>query len=123
MGLTSQLIPILFCLLVCTGNFVYSYKCRIALKETINSLNLLTEKKNATKDEIFCRAATVLSRVHTHNRHLTKHLRGLNRSISSMTNVTYCPVNEVRKSTLKDFLERLNTIMKEKYSKCESLTF
>lgn len=29
-----------------------------------------------------------------------------------------CSVHEAKKSTLKDFLERLKTIMKEKYSKC-----
>ncbi|KAM9694983.1 interleukin-4 [Trichechus inunguis] len=134
MGLTFQLIPTLLCLLVCTSNFVHGQKCGITLREIIKTLNFLTEKKhgcteltvadafaaskNTTEKETICRATTVLWQVYTRHKCFSKYLRGLRRSLSSMTNLTYCPVSEDRTSTLKDFLERLKTIMKEKYSKC-----
>ncbi|PNJ80161.1 IL4 isoform 1, partial [Pongo abelii] len=45
MGLTSQLLPPLFFLLACAGNFVHGHKCDIALQEIIKTLNSLTEQK------------------------------------------------------------------------------
>ncbi|XP_007461399.1 PREDICTED: interleukin-4 [Lipotes vexillifer] len=133
MGLTSQLIPMLVCLLACTSNFVHGHKCDITLQEIIKTLNILTARKNlcmelpvedvfattknTTEKETFCRAATVLWHIYRYHKCLNKHLSGLHRNLSSMANMT-CSVNEAKKSTLKDFLERLKTIMKEKYSKC-----
>eukprot|EP00069_Balaena_mysticetus_P004867 bmy_17657T0 len=130
MGLTSQLIPMLVCLLACTSNFVHGHKCDITLQEIIKTLNILTARKvsklsgtispdvlNTTEKETFCRAATVLRHIYRSHKCLNKPLNGLHRNLSSMTNMT-CSVNEAKKSTLKDFLERLKTIMKEKYSKC-----
>ncbi|XP_061044133.1 interleukin-4 [Eubalaena glacialis] len=133
MGLTSQLIPMLVCLLACTSNFVHGHKCDITLQEIIKTLNILTARKNScmelpvadvfaapkntTEKETFCRAATVLRHIYRSHKCLNKPLNGLHRNLSSMTNMT-CSVNEAKKSTLKDFLERLKTIMKEKYSKC-----
>ncbi|XP_003782378.1 interleukin-4 isoform X1 [Otolemur garnettii] len=150
MGLTSQLIPSLLCLLACTGNFVHGHKRGIVLKECIKALNILTENKtpcdeltvadifaaskNTTEKEIFCRAATVLRQVYSHHqkepcrgaterqqlyRHqqVIRFLKGLDRNLCSLANSRYCPVNDAMQSTLKDFLERLKTTMKEKYSK------
>lgn len=45
MGLTSQLIPTLVCLLACTSNFVHGHKCDITLQEIIKTLNILTARK------------------------------------------------------------------------------
>uniref|UniRef100_A0A2I3GPD2 Interleukin-4 n=1 Tax=Nomascus leucogenys TaxID=61853 RepID=A0A2I3GPD2_NOMLE len=45
MGLTSQLLPPLFFLLACAGNFVHGHNCDIALQEIIKTLNSLTEQK------------------------------------------------------------------------------
>ncbi|XP_008055120.1 interleukin-4 isoform X1 [Carlito syrichta] len=147
MGLTSQLLPPLFCLLACASNFVHGGKCDITLNEIIKTLNILTERKtpctelpvadvfavskSTTEKETFCRAATVLRQfyshpekrslcrgAHGHHKPLTKFLKGLDRNLYSMANLSYCPVNEARKSTLEDFLKRLKMIMKEKYSKC-----
>uniref|UniRef100_A0A8C3YAJ1 Interleukin-4 n=1 Tax=Catagonus wagneri TaxID=51154 RepID=A0A8C3YAJ1_9CETA len=133
MGLTSQLIPTLVCLLACTSNFGHGHKCDIALQEIIKTLNILTERKNScmelpvvdvfaapentTEKETFCRASTVLRHIYRHHKCMTNLLSGLDRNLSSMANMT-CSVHEAKKSTLKDFLERLKTIMKEKYSKC-----
>ncbi|XP_057604788.1 interleukin-4 isoform X2 [Hippopotamus amphibius kiboko] len=117
MGLTSQLIPVLVCLLACTSNFIHGHKHDITLQEIIKTLNILTARKNTTKKETFCMAATVLRQVYRQHNCLNKLLSGLDRNLSSMADKT-CSVNESKKSTLKDFLERLKTIMKEKYSKC-----
>ncbi|XP_037365557.1 interleukin-4 [Talpa occidentalis] len=133
MGLTAQLIPTLICLLVCTSNFVLGHKFDLTLKEIIKALNILTERKdacmeltvadvfatskNTTEKEIFCRATIVLRQFYRHHKCLPKLVKGLSRNISSMANMPYCPVNEAKKNTLKDFLERLKTIMQEKYSK------
>ncbi|XP_057604780.1 interleukin-4 isoform X1 [Hippopotamus amphibius kiboko] len=133
MGLTSQLIPVLVCLLACTSNFIHGHKHDITLQEIIKTLNILTARKNScmelsvadvfaapkntTKKETFCMAATVLRQVYRQHNCLNKLLSGLDRNLSSMADKT-CSVNESKKSTLKDFLERLKTIMKEKYSKC-----
>ncbi|XP_036168497.1 interleukin-4 [Myotis myotis] len=139
MGLTSQLIPALICLLACTSNFTHGRKY-ITLQETIKMLNVLTAKKdprcmeltvsdvlaapkNTTEKETLCRAATVLRQVYRHHKCLTRILSGLDRNLSSMANKTSCPVNEAKKRTLKDFLERLKTIMQEKYSKSGSWIF
>ncbi|XP_006873007.1 PREDICTED: interleukin-4 [Chrysochloris asiatica] len=134
MGLASRLIPTLLCLLVCSSTFIHSHKCGIVLKEIIKTLNFLTEKENActqltvpdafaapkntTEKETFCRATVVLWQAYKQHKCLTQYLSGLYRGIRSMTNVTYCPVNENRTNTLSEFLEKLKTIMKEKYSKC-----
>uniref|UniRef100_A0A2K6MWH8 Interleukin-4 n=2 Tax=Rhinopithecus TaxID=542827 RepID=A0A2K6MWH8_RHIBE len=45
MGLTSQLLPPLFFLLACAGNFVHGHNCHNALREIIETLNSLTEQK------------------------------------------------------------------------------
>uniref|UniRef100_A0A8C9GD03 Interleukin-4 n=1 Tax=Piliocolobus tephrosceles TaxID=591936 RepID=A0A8C9GD03_9PRIM len=45
MGLTSQLLPPLFFLLACAGNFVHGHNCHNALREIIKTLNSLTEQK------------------------------------------------------------------------------
>ncbi|TEA28873.1 hypothetical protein DBR06_SOUSAS4010090 [Sousa chinensis] len=133
MGLTSQLIPMLVCLLACTSNFVHGHKCDVTLQEIIKTLNILTARKNlcmelpvedvfattknTTEKETFCRAGTVLWHIYRYHKCFNKPLSGLHRNLSSMANMT-CSVNEAKKSTLKDFLERLKMIMKEKYSKC-----
>lgn len=48
MGLTSQLLPPLFFLLACAGNFAHGHNCHIALREIIETLNSLTEQKVST---------------------------------------------------------------------------
>ncbi|XP_049505124.1 interleukin-4 [Panthera uncia] len=132
MGLTSQLIPALVCLLAFTSTFVHGQNFNNTLKEIIKTLNILTARndscmeltvmdvlaapKNTSDKEIFCRATTVLRQIYTHHNCSTKFLKGLDRNLSSMANRT-CSVNEVKKSTLKDFLERLKAIMQKKYSK------
>ncbi|XP_047634554.1 interleukin-4 isoform X3 [Phacochoerus africanus] len=73
--------------------------------------------ENTTEKETFCRASTVLRHIYRHHTCMKSLLSGLDRNLSSMANMT-CSVHEAKKSTLKDFLERLKTIMKEKYSKC-----
>ncbi|XP_041620255.1 interleukin-4 [Vulpes lagopus] len=129
MGLTSQLIPTLVCLLALTSTFVHGHNFNITIKEIIKMLNILTARndlcmeltvkdvftapKNTSDKEIFCRAATVLRQIYTHNCS-NRYLRGLYRNLSSMANKT-CSMNEVKKSTLKDFLERLKVIMQKKY--------
>ncbi|NP_001272610.1 interleukin-4 precursor [Capra hircus] len=135
MGLTSQLIPALVCLLVCTSHFVHGHKCDITLEEIIKMLNILTSQKNscmelpvadvfaapknATEKETFCRAGIELRRIYRNHMCLNKFLGGLDRNLSSLASKT-CSVNEAKTSTstLRDLLERLKTIMKEKYSKC-----
>ncbi|XP_075399226.1 interleukin-4 [Tenrec ecaudatus] len=135
MGLTLPLIPALLCLLVCTSSLVPVHTCGLPLKEIIRKLNFLTESKNAciqlavsdafaapknsTENETLCRAMTVLWQAYSQHTCFQRPLSGLYRSISNMTNMTHCPVNEKnRTSTLKEFLESLKDIMKEKYSKC-----
>ncbi|PNJ80163.1 interleukin-4 isoform X2 [Pongo pygmaeus] len=137
MGLTSQLLPPLFFLLACAGNFVHGHKCDIALQEIIKTLNSLTEQKNTTEKETFCRAATVLRQFYSHHekdtrclgataqqfhRHkqLIRFLKRLDRNLWGLAGLNSCPVKEANQSTLEDFLERLKTIMREKYSKCSS---
>ncbi|XP_004686763.1 PREDICTED: interleukin-4 [Condylura cristata] len=133
MGLTAQLIPTLVCLLACTSNFVLGNKLDLTLREIIKTLNNLTERKdacmelaiadvfaaskNTTEQETFCRAATELRHFYKHHKCLPKYARGLERNLSGMANMSNCPVKEAKKSTLKDFLERLKMIMKEKYAK------
>ncbi|XP_034870976.1 interleukin-4 [Mirounga angustirostris] len=128
MGLTSQLIPTLVCLLALTSTFVHGHNFSIAIKEIIKTLNILTARndscmeltvtdvfaapKNTTEKEI-CRATTVLQQLSTHNCS-NRLLKGLHRNLRKMANTT-CSVNEVKKSTLKDFLERLKAIMQRKY--------
>nr|AAB87701.1 interleukin-4 precursor [Equus caballus] len=133
MGLTYQLLPALVCLLACTS-FIQGCIYDITLQEIIITLNLTDGKgknscmeltvadafgpKNTDGKEI-CRAAKVLQQYKRHDRSLIKEcLSGLDRNLKGMANGTCCTVNEAKKSTLKDFLERLKTIMKEKYSKC-----
>ncbi|XP_032012356.1 interleukin-4 isoform X2 [Hylobates moloch] len=137
MGLTSQLLPPLFFLLACAGNFVHGHNCDIALQEIIKTLNSLTEQKNTTEKETFCRAATVLRQFYSHHekdtrclgatgrqfhRHkqLIRFLKRLDRNLWGLAGLNSCPVKEANQSTLEDFLERLKTIMREKYSKCSS---
>ncbi|XP_046524242.1 interleukin-4 isoform X2 [Equus quagga] len=139
MGLISQLIPALVCLLACTSNFIQGCKYDITLQEIIKTLNNLTDGKGKnscmeltvadafagpknTDGKEICRAAKVLQQLYKrHDRSLIKEcLSGLDRNLKGMANRTCCTVNEAKKSTLKDFLERLKTIMKEKYSKCQS---
>ncbi|XP_011824653.1 interleukin-4 isoform X2 [Macaca thibetana thibetana] len=137
MGLTSQLLPPLFFLLACAGNFAHGHNCHIALREIIETLNSLTEQKNTTEKETFCRAATVLRQFYSHHekdtrclgataqqfhRHkqLIRFLKRLDRNLWGLAGLNSCPVKEASQSTLEDFLERLKTIMKEKYSKCRS---
>ncbi|XP_027404360.1 interleukin-4 [Bos indicus x Bos taurus] len=119
MGLTSQLIPVLVCLLVCTSHFVHGHKCDITLAEIIKTLNILTTRKNTTEKETFCRVGIELRRIYRSHTCLNKFLGGLDRNLNSLASKT-CSVNEAKTSTstLKDLLERLKTIMKEKYSKC-----
>uniref|UniRef100_A0ABI7ZMP1 Interleukin-4 n=1 Tax=Felis catus TaxID=9685 RepID=A0ABI7ZMP1_FELCA len=133
MDLTSQLIPALVCLLAFTSTFVHGQNFNNTLKEIIKTLNILTARNvskisgtispdvlvmpwNTSDKEIFCRATTVLRQIYTHHNCSTKFLKGLDRNLSSMANRT-CSVNEVKKCTLKDFLERLKAIMQKKYSK------
>nr|ABS28988.1 IL-4 [Giraffa camelopardalis] len=133
MGLTYQLIPVLVCLLACTSHFVHGHKRDITLEEIIKTLNILTARKNScmelpvadvfaapkntTEKETFCRAATELRRIYRSHMCLNRFLSGLDRNLSSLASKT-CSVNGAKTSTLKDLLERLKTIMKEKYSKC-----
>uniref|UniRef100_G3T4B8 Interleukin-4 n=1 Tax=Loxodonta africana TaxID=9785 RepID=G3T4B8_LOXAF len=134
MGLTSQLIPTLLCLLVCTSNFIHGQTCGNILREIIKTLNFLTEKKhacteltvadafaapkNTTEKETFCRATTVLWQVSKRHECFTKYLRGLSRSLSSMTNLDYCPVNEDRNlfKTAR-VIEKLKTIYYTKFER------
>ncbi|XP_036097693.1 interleukin-4 [Molossus molossus] len=132
MGLTSHLIPALVCLLACTSYFLHGHKHNFVLEETIKTLNILTARKelclelsvadvltapkNTTETEIFCRAAQVLRHVYTQHRCLSKMLSRLDRNLYSMASKISCSVNETKKSSLKDFLERLRRIMQEKYA-------
>ncbi|XP_069340141.1 interleukin-4 isoform X2 [Eulemur rufifrons] len=137
MGLTSQVIPPLFCLLACATNFVQGHRCGVVLTESIKAANILTESTNTTEKEIFCRAATALRQFYSHHQnevcragtapqrfhshqHVVRLLKGLDRNLCSMAHASLCPVPGAKQSTLKDFLERLKTIMKEKYAKCRS---
>ncbi|KAM5212305.1 interleukin-4 [Hipposideros larvatus] len=132
MHLTSQLIPVLVCLLACTSNFIHGHK--LVLQEIIETLNfrtvpkdwcmeltvadVLTAPKNTTENEVFCRATMVLRQIYKHHKCLnSRSLRKLDRNLSSMANMTNCPVNKATKITLKNFLERLKSIMQEKYAK------
>ncbi|XP_004610022.1 interleukin-4 [Sorex araneus] len=131
MGLASQLMATLLCLLACTSNMAHVHRKTIVLREVIRTLNTLTERKdacleltvadvfaapkNTTRTELFCRAATVLRQFYKDHKCLYRFLRGLDKNLSSLANMTHCPVTEDRKSTLKSLLERLNTITKEKY--------
>ncbi|XP_036280697.1 interleukin-4 [Pipistrellus kuhlii] len=135
MGLPSQLIPALVCLLAWTSNFTHGHKHSLTLQETIEMLNFLTAKKdpqcmeltvadvlaapqNTMEEETFCRAATVLRQVYRRHRCSTKRiLSGLDRNLSSMASKTSCPVNEATMTTLKVFLQRLKSIMQAKYSR------
>ncbi|CAK6446037.1 unnamed protein product [Pipistrellus nathusii] len=135
MGLPSQLIPALVCLLAWTSNFTHGHKHSLTLRETIEMLTILTAKKdprcmeltvadvlaapqNTTEEETFCRAATVLRQVYRRHRCSTrKFLSGLDRNLSSMASKTSCPVNEATMTTLKVFLQRLKSIMQGKYSR------
>ncbi|XP_024431039.1 interleukin-4 [Desmodus rotundus] len=136
MGLPSHLIPALVCLLACSSNFIHGRQGNITLEETIKTLNILTTKndpqcmellvadvltapKNATERETFCRAVAVLRQVYRnhHECETRKFLFRLDRNLNSMASKAVCPVSEVRKSTLKDFLERLRRIMQEKYAR------
>uniref|UniRef100_A0A8D0NNR6 Interleukin-4 n=1 Tax=Sus scrofa TaxID=9823 RepID=A0A8D0NNR6_PIG len=108
MGLTSQLIPTLVCLLACTSNFIHGHKCDITLQEIIKTLNILTARKNScmelpvtdvfaapentTEKEIFCRASTVLRHIYRHHTCMKSLLSGLDRNLSSMANMVSCPV-------------------------------
>ncbi|NP_001291840.1 interleukin-4 precursor [Ailuropoda melanoleuca] len=129
MCLTSQLIPTLVCLLALTSTFVHGHNFNITIKEIIKTLNILTARndtcmeltvtnifaapKNTTDTETFCRATTVLQQLSTHSCS-NKLLGGLHRNLKTMANMT-CSVNEVKKSTLRDFLERLKAIVQRKY--------
>nr|XP_058141035.1 interleukin-4 [Dasypus novemcinctus] len=139
MGLTFQLIPTLLCLLACTSAFVHGLQCNNTLKETIKLLNNLTEKthactkllipdafaawKSTTENETFCRVASVLQKSYNNctDSHFKKQLKALSRSVRRIANMTNCPMNEAKTCTLKDLLERLKMIMKEKYSKCQRI--
>ncbi|XP_019611576.2 interleukin-4 [Rhinolophus sinicus] len=135
MHLASPLVPALLCLLACTGNCIQGRE-RILLREIIETLNRLTEAKtkdgcmeltvaevlpapkNTTEKGAFCRAAIELRQMyHTHQCKTTKHLSRLHRNLSSMANMNSCPVNEDKKITLKELLERLKQTMKKKYAK------
>ncbi|XP_039077316.1 interleukin-4 [Hyaena hyaena] len=132
MDLTSQLIPTLVCLLAFTSTFVHGQNFNIRLREIIKTLNILTARndscmeltvmdvlaapKNTSDQEIFCRATTVLRQTYTHPNCSTRFLRGLDKNLWSMANRT-CAVNEVKKCTLKDLLERLKAIVQKIYSK------
>uniref|UniRef100_A0A673UGG8 Interleukin-4 n=1 Tax=Suricata suricatta TaxID=37032 RepID=A0A673UGG8_SURSU len=135
MDLPSQLIPTLVCLLAFTSTLVHGQNSNNGLREIIKTLNILTAKndscmeqtvmdvlaapKNTSDKEIFCRASAVLRQIHTHHNCLARFLSGLYRNLS--TNEVFllqtCSVNEVKKTTLKDFLERLKAIMQKIYSK------
>ncbi|XP_029797657.1 interleukin-4 [Suricata suricatta] len=132
MDLPSQLIPTLVCLLAFTSTLVHGQNSNNGLREIIKTLNILTAKndscmeqtvmdvlaapKNTSDKEIFCRASAVLRQIHTHHNCLARFLSGLYRNLSSLSRKT-CSVNEVKKTTLKDFLERLKAIMQKIYSK------
>ncbi|XP_006888207.1 PREDICTED: interleukin-4 [Elephantulus edwardii] len=136
MAPTSHLIPILFCLLVYTSNFVHGHHCGITLKEIIKTLNYLTVPKHAcnelmvadvfavpkktSEQETFCKARTVLEQVSSNSKCSKQLLRGLSINLTSMTESQIpCPVNKAQTSTLLDFLKRLKTVMMKKYSKCK----
>uniref|UniRef100_A0A671FRG3 Interleukin-4 n=1 Tax=Rhinolophus ferrumequinum TaxID=59479 RepID=A0A671FRG3_RHIFE len=129
MHLTSQLIPALVCLLACTSNCLHGREL-ILLQEIIKTLNNLTETKvsklsgtispdNTTEKEAFCRAAMELRKIYPpHPKDVTgKHLSKLDRNLSRLANMNSCPVNETKKITLKELLERLKQTMKKKYAK------
>ncbi|EFB24257.1 hypothetical protein PANDA_000730, partial [Ailuropoda melanoleuca] len=46
MGLTSQLIPTLVCLLALTSTFVHGHNFNITIKEIIKTLNILTARND-----------------------------------------------------------------------------
>ncbi|XP_045685832.1 interleukin-4 [Phyllostomus hastatus] len=135
MGLPAHLIPALVCLLACSSNFIHGRNFNITLQETIKTLNILTTRndpqcmelpiadvlaapKNMTEKETFCRAAVVLRRLYKHhNCETQRFLRTLDRNLNGMANKITCSVNEVRMSTLRDFLERLRRIMQQKYAR------
>ncbi|KAB1281203.1 Interleukin-4 [Camelus dromedarius] len=89
--------------------------CNSCMELTV--ADVFAAPKNTTEKETFCKAATALRHIYRHHNCLSKHLSGLDRNLSGLANTT-CSVNDSKKSTLRDFLERLKKIMKEKYSKC-----
>ncbi|XP_015973966.1 interleukin-4 [Rousettus aegyptiacus] len=133
MGLTSQLIPALVCLLACTSNFTHGRRYIITLQEIIKTLNILTTRKDlcmelmvadvfaapksTAEEESFCKVAAVLREVYTQHKCVNKkHLGKLDRNLSSLASKD-CHVKEAKKNTLKNVLETLKMIMQEKYSK------
>ncbi|XP_071074725.1 interleukin-4 [Dasypus novemcinctus] len=79
--------------------------------------------KSTTENETFCRVASVLQKSYNNctDSHFKKQLKALSRSVRRIANMTNCPMNEAKTCTLKDLLERLKMIMKEKYSKCQRI--
>ncbi|KAF6081481.1 interleukin 4 [Phyllostomus discolor] len=118
MGLPAHLIPVLVCLLACSSNFIHGRNFNIPLQETIKTLNILMGK-NMTEKETFCRVAVVLRQVYMHHNceETNRSLRKLDRNLNGMANKITCSVNEVRMSTLRDFLERLRRMMQQKYAR------
>ncbi|XP_066129820.1 interleukin-4 [Saccopteryx bilineata] len=145
MGLTSQLIPALVCLLACASCFIHGcrrtsnnvQRCRLnTLKENIKMLTGLRENmardpqcmeltvadvlkgpQNTAEKDTFCRAMKVIRQVYSNHRCWSNNtLYKLDRNLNVMANKN-CSVNEAEHSTFKEFLDKLTTIMQEKYSK------
>uniref|UniRef100_G1RQL3 Interleukin-4 n=1 Tax=Nomascus leucogenys TaxID=61853 RepID=G1RQL3_NOMLE len=135
MGLTSQLLPPLFFLLACAGNFVHGHNCDIALQEIIKTLNSLTEQKtlcteltvtdifaaskNTTEKETFCRAATVLRQFYSHHEKDTRCLGATGRQFHRQHKQLIGFLKRLDRN-LCGLAGLLKTIMREKYSKCSS---
>ncbi|XP_028384768.2 interleukin-4 [Phyllostomus discolor] len=81
--------------------------------------DVLAAPKNMTEKETFCRVAVVLRQVYMHHNceETNRSLRKLDRNLNGMANKITCSVNEVRMSTLRDFLERLRRMMQQKYAR------
>ncbi|XP_052053269.1 interleukin-4 [Apodemus sylvaticus] len=129
----------LLCLLACTGNCIH--RCKdTCLREIIYILNqvtkegtpctemfvpdVLTATKNTTENELICRASRVLRRFYPpheislclkNSSSVFNELKKLFKAISGLSPLKSCTVNESKHTTLKDFLERLKSIMREKY--------
>ncbi|XP_055980736.1 interleukin-4 [Sorex fumeus] len=104
MGLASQLMPTLLCLLACTSNMgAHVHRKTIVLREVIRTLNTLTEKKdacleltvadvfaapkNTTRTEIFCRAATTIRQFYKEHKCLHRFPKGLYKNLSNLANM------------------------------------
>ncbi|XP_021033853.1 interleukin-4 [Mus caroli] len=140
MGLSPQLAVILLFFLECTGSHIHGCDDN-HLIEIIGILNevtgegtpctkmlvpdVLTATKNTTESELICRASKVLRIFYLKhgktpclkkNSRVLTELQRLFRALGCLDSSISCTMNESKSTSLKDFLERLKSIMQMDYS-------